>query len=126
MDHHADTLEMLAGYLTSQGHTVTTARNQAEALARWAQAPCDLLISELRLPDGDGCDLLAQLHSAQPFYALAVTSLGLAADRARSQAAGFRHHLLKPFKLADFDAAVQEAARELAAHDQPAEQTRAA
>ena len=36
------------------------------------------------------------------------------ADRARSKAAGYRHHLLKPLNPDDIDAVLNEAALELA------------
>ena len=35
------------------------------------------------------------------------------ADRAKSQAAGFHHHLLKPFPLQDLDAALEKALTEI-------------
>ncbi len=127
MESHADTLATFSFYLTSiLGHSVTTARSVSEALTLWPQSPHDVLISELWFPDGDGCELLARLRSPRWFYALAITSLGTAADRARSQAAGFHRHLLKPFKVAQLDAVLEEAAQQLAARSQRADQPEAA
>ena len=112
MDSHADTLTALTLFLQLLGHSVTSAGTVADALATWPQAFHDVLITELLLSDGDGCELLGIL-SPRPRYAIAATSLGMAADRARSQAAGFRRHLLKPFKPAELEAALHQARQEL-------------
>ena len=113
VESHPDTLACYSLYLKALGHVVTLARNVTEALASWPLVEHDMLISDLRLPDGDGWELLSQLIP-RPRYAIAITGLGMVMDRDRSRAAGFRHHLLKPFKLADFDAILQEAAQETA------------
>ncbi len=114
VENHVDTLLTFSLYLQSLGHTVTLAKNMAEARAWWSSAPYDLLICDLRLPDGDGWELLEHELLPRPRHAIAISGLGSMADRARSQAAGFRHHLLKPFILAELDAALEEAAQELA------------
>ncbi len=114
VEGHPDTLLCFSLYLQSLGHTVMSARTMTEALAKWPQAQYDVFISELRLPDGDGWELLEHLHVSRLVYTLAFTSLGMPADRARSQVAGYRHHLLKPICLQRIDAALQEAAHEIA------------
>ncbi len=111
MDDHADTLATFSLYLQSFGHKVATARTVNEALTLWPQSPHDLLFCDLRLPDGDGWELPGRL-TPRPLYAVAFSGLGSAEDRAKSQVAGFRHHLLKPFQLTQLDAILEEAARE--------------
>ena len=118
VEDHADTLTTVSVYLQSLGHTVICARTLAEARDLWPQAPYDLLIADLRLPDGEGWALLEGLLSPPPSYPVVISALGRPEDRARSEAAGFRHHLLKPFKLADFDAVLDEAARASVADNQ--------
>jgi hypothetical protein len=46
-----------------------------------------------------------------------MTGYGLAEDRARSDAAGFRHHVMKPFEPSRVKALLDEAAREVIAAD---------
>ncbi len=113
VDAHADTLAGYSLYLASLGHTMIGAASMKEALAALPGARCNVLISELRLPDGDGCELLAHLPSSKPIYAVAITSLGMASDRAKSRKAGFRHHLLKPFQVGELEAVLDEASHEL-------------
>ena len=114
MENHADTLQCLAQYLQAAGHTVATAPTMTQALETLPSTPSDVLLADLRLPDGSGWELLRIIRLSQPIYAIALSGLGTKADRARSQEAGFRRHLLKPFPLADLDHALAEAARETA------------
>jgi CheY-like chemotaxis protein len=114
VENHADTLKWLSRYLEAMGHTVASARTMAEALERLPKAVYDVLISDIGLPDGDGWELLRNVRLPHPVYAIAMSGFGMSADRLKSKAAGFRHHLLKPFVPDELDAALEEAAREAA------------
>ena len=113
VENHADTLQCLAGYLQSLGHMVTTAATTAQALETPALAVCDVLISDLRFPVGDGWELLRTIRLSRPIYAIAISGLGTLADRAKSEMAGFHHHLVKPFRLEVLDAALEKAMSEV-------------
>ena len=79
-------------------------------------AEYDVLISDIGLPDGSGWELLpqAQARSNRPIFAIAMSGFGLSADHERSRQAGFRHHLLKPFRPDELNGMLQEAALEMA------------
>ena len=113
VENHPDTLEYLQLYLEEMGHTVVSTDSIAGAVAAFPEANCDVLISDIGLPDGTGWDLLERLRLPQPVYAIAMSGFGMNADHVRSRAAGFRHHLLKPFALHELDGFLEEAAREL-------------
>ncbi len=113
VENHPDTLESLQIYLEESGHTVESAGTMADALAALPSANCDVLISDIGLPDGTGCELLQSLQLPRSIYAIAMSGFGMNADHARSRAAGFRHHVLKPFPLRELDALLEEAAHEL-------------
>jgi two-component system CheB/CheR fusion protein len=112
VENHADTLKYLRMYLEHLGHAVRTAGTLAKALEQLAAAPCDVLISDIGLPDGDGWDLLKRAQLRTPVYAIAMSGFGMGSDRSRSRAAGFRHHLLKPFTPEQLDGYLQEAQQE--------------
>lgn len=114
VENHADTLKWLSLYLEQLGHNVQSARTLKDALAVIPKADCDVLISDIGLPDGDGWDLLRRLSLPHPIYAIAMSGFGMSADRVKSEAAGYRHHMLKPFPPEQLDAMLAEAARELA------------
>ena len=67
-----------------------------EARAIASREVFDLLISDIGLPDGNGCDLMAELRDRQGLVGIALTGYGMDEDVDRSQAAGFSAHLSKP------------------------------
>ncbi len=113
VENHRDSLEAMQMYLEIMGHTVESARDMKTALAALPGAACDVLISDIGLPDGDGWELLRQVRLPHPIYAVAMSGFGLSADHVRSKEAGYRHHLLKPFNPAELNVLLQEAAAEL-------------
>ena len=111
VENHADTLLSLKLYLEDSGHEVRTAMTIHQALAILPKAVCDVLICDIGLPDGSGLELVPRIPEG--IYAIAMSGFGMNADSARSKAAGFRYHLLKPFKAAELDKLLTEAAKEL-------------
>lgn len=86
------------------GATLLTASNGREALALFQQQPCDLVISDHRMPLMSGLELLVALRqtSAVPF--LMITADTVIAPQAR--AAGVTEFLDKPVSLNALRAAV--------------------
>lgn len=116
VEDHPDTLQYFTLYLESLGHEVCSAGSISGALAQIPGSGCDVLISDVGLQDGTGWELLERLRHqgmTHPPYAIAMSGFGRQVDRLRSEAAGFRHHLLKPFDPEKFEALLDEAAREL-------------
>ncbi len=113
VENHPDTLLWLTRYLEQMGHTVVSARTRAEAIEALPSSGCTVLISDIGLPDGDGWDLLRTATLSKPLYAIAMSGFGMTADRARSNAAGYRHHILKPFDPTVLDAILEDAAKEM-------------
>ena len=116
VENHADTLKWLTLYLQQMGHTVASASTMEDALAALPEASCEVLISDIGLPDGDGWQLLQRLRDAAktlPGYAIAMSGYGMNADRSKSKVAGYSQHILKPFKAAELQALLAEAARAL-------------
>ena len=107
-------LSWLLLYLEAKGHVTDFAKTRAEALTLYVKDRYDVLISDLNLPDGDGWELLSKLRALRPIYAVMISGHGTEAYRAKSKAAGFRHHLLKGGPLSELDAVLAEASRETA------------
>ena len=53
----------LARLFVREGYTVSTAASRATALEQLTDAPFDVLLLDVKLPDGDGLDLLAELSA---------------------------------------------------------------
>ena len=100
--------EALSRLLRMAGHQVWAADGCDGALAASAAQQFDLLLCDLTLSDGDGCDLLTRLRRLCPMRGIAIT--GHAGEEyARSAAqAGFSCRLLKPLELSVVLAAVNK------------------
>src|SRR6478672_10800563 len=109
-ENHPDTVRALGSYLEALGHRVTYAASLTEALELLRGNPFDVLISDIGLPDGNGWELLERADISADVYCVAMSGFGANADRARSRAAGYRRHLLKPFDPEELDAILDEAA----------------
>jgi CheY-like chemotaxis protein len=117
VENHDDTRFLLGLLLEQLGHTVFAAPTQAEALAALPAACCDVLISDIGLPDGNGWELMTRLGDDRPPYAIAMSGFGMSSDRQRSLSAGYRHHLLKPVEPNQLERLLDEAADAIAGSD---------
>jgi DNA-binding response OmpR family regulator len=68
-------------------------RTASALLDKWQ---FDVLLSDIRLPDGDGCNLVMVAKSKQPLVAIALTALGTGTDESRGLSCGFDHYFVKP------------------------------
>lgn len=107
-DHH-DTAVTLARLLERRGYAVRVAGSVAAALEAAASEPFDLLICDIGLPDGSGCDVMRRLHGnggANTIRGIALTAHGMAEDVRQSYEAGFLMHLTKPLSMNALDDAI--------------------
>src|SRR5258706_1971187 len=97
-EDHNDTAQILSRLLESEGHQVRIATTVGDALKRSGEAPMDLIISDLGLPDGSGYDLMLQVRPQlpTPVPAIALSGYGAEADIKRSRESGFAEHITKP------------------------------
>jgi CheY-like chemotaxis protein len=97
--------------LERRGHEVVVATTGAEGVALAGASRFDLVLLDLRLPDGDGCDFvpsLARLDQARPTPVIAVSAHALAADRLRAVEVGCRAFIEKPIDVATFADRIEE------------------
>jgi len=102
VDDNTDAAEMLAEALRAIGHDVEVAHDGVSALQRFRERPFDVGLLDLGLPVMDGFELarrIRELVSGDALRLVAVTGYGQENDRARTRAAGFNHHLVKPVEL---------------------------
>jgi len=98
------------------GHRAHITQNVREALdlAVSENEAFDLLLSDISLPDGDGCELLRCLTDGgrRPWRAIAMSGHCSMQDLTKSRRAGFDYHLSKPVEIAILEAILREAAEE--------------
>jgi DNA-binding NtrC family response regulator len=109
VDDDEDNAMLLATMLTNNGFLVKTAGSCHEARTILAAASVDALVTDFSLGDGDAHELLASLGPKQPRVAVLVTGFGSADDRARSRAAGFHAHFVKPIAFDELQELLRKA-----------------
>jgi hypothetical protein len=95
-----DTAAMMSMLLKLHRYHVDVAPSVADAVSKAGERRYDLLISDIRLPDGTGLDLMRRLGGRRARCAIAVSGFGTADDVRRSLEAGFDEHLVKPLNMA--------------------------
>jgi CheY-like chemotaxis protein len=97
VENHEDTVRYMQLYLQQLGYEVAVAADMTNALQEIPKLQCDVLISDIGLPDGDGWQLMELLGHNRPRFAIAMSGYGTGNDQRRSRDVGYDHHLVKPF-----------------------------
>lgn len=108
VDDHADTVGVLRRLLTLEGYSVMTATTAAEAFDLARDGGCDLVVSDVGLPDRSGLQLMADLRAQYGLRGIALSGYTEAADRRAAREAGFERFLAKPVQFEKLIAAVRE------------------
>jgi two-component system response regulator PrrA len=108
VDDEADFLATYERLLRRQGYEVVTATSRATGLAALAGEPPHLVISDVRLPDGDGLDVVRAARGLpEPMPVIVVTGYPSHQTRRAALAAGATTFLAKPFAAAVLLAAIR-------------------
>lgn len=110
VDDEPDLCTLYELSLLRAGYAVHTAGSLAQARALLERTAFDLLITDMRLPDGSGMSLLAQCAQAPaPTASLVITAYGSAANAVEALKAGAFDYLTKPVDLQALRLAVRAA-----------------
>lgn len=94
--------EMIADQLADRGYAATAAGSGQEAARRLREEDHDALVTDLRMPDLDGLELLALSRRLAPDRPVIVMTAFSAVDTAvESIRQGAYHYITKPFKVAE-------------------------
>ena len=92
------TLKNLRRILEKDGHSVSTFTNPFRALKRLEEDPCDLVISDVRMPYMDGVTVLDHIkRSAPDIGVILITGYASLNGAVRATKLGAYHYLEKPF-----------------------------
>ncbi len=72
VDDDRDHTQALAKVFQRAGYSVRTASDGQEALELFTERPCDLVISDLRMPRMNGMDLLRSIRTLSPNIAVII------------------------------------------------------
>jgi len=117
VDDDASSLEFARSSLELFGASVTLASTAAEARDRIEHDPPDVLLSDLRMPDGDGLQLIREVRAMDAARgrvtpAAAWTAMARSSDRREALEAGYQMHVSKPIDPFELAAAVEQLAKD--------------
>ena len=107
VEDNADTSQALQMLLERRGYTVIAAHTVEAAVEIAKTYHCDIVISDIGLPDGTGIDMIRKLNLIRPTRAIAMSGFGMDDDIRKSLAAGFQAHLVKPVNFDQLNEALQ-------------------
>ena len=98
VDDDVSMLRLLSMRLNAAGYKVSEAENAEQARARLQIDPPQLVISDVRLPDGDGLSLFDEIHASHPVLpVILLTAHGTIPDAVAATSRGVFDYLTKPF-----------------------------
>ena len=100
VDDETDIRELLVLTLMRMGIEAVTASTREEAFARLGERTFDLCLTDMRLPDGDGLEILrhiAEHHGNTPVAV--ITAFGSTENAVAALKAGAFDYIAKPIQL---------------------------
>lgn len=102
--------ELLAEYLRGRSLVVVERATAGDGLRALAESAFNLLVTDLKLPDGDGLDLVrAAARQPHPPVTVAMSGYATVDDAILVLTSGATDLILKPFRLRDAHATLQRA-----------------
>jgi len=100
VDDEQSMRELLAIMLAKEGYEVVTAANRATAAAVLGSGPVDAVITDVKLPDGDGIEILRHVKAGSPETSVIVmTAFGSTQTAVAAMKLGAHDYLVKPFDV---------------------------
>jgi len=101
---------LLVRVLAKSGHEALAVASGAEALRQVAAEPFDLVITDIKMPEMDGLELLRQLKAFDPALPVIVmTAYGTVESAVEALRAGAYDYLAKPFEIDELKLTVAKA-----------------
>jgi nitrogen regulation protein NR(I) len=101
IEDDASIVAALEKELRAEGYEVLLENRGDRGLARAQAEPCDVVISDLRMPGMNGLELVAQLQQAKPkLPIILMTAYGTTETAIEATKRGAFDYLLKPFDMA--------------------------
>ena len=119
VDDESSIRDMLAIFFHKRGFEVVTASSFAEGTAGAARSNPDLILSDIKMPDGNGLDLLRKVKAESPKTpVIMITAHTSTSDAIEAMKAGAVDYIAKPFNVEELAMLVDRALGEKQLHDE--------
>ena len=107
VEDEAELAELVRTKLAGEGFAVDIASSSEEAQSALRTTNYDAVVLDLRLPDGDGLEVLREVRdSRSPTPVIVVTARDSVGDRVKGLNAGADDYMVKPFALEELVARI--------------------
>ena len=107
--------DLLEDSLRDEGYRVETAAGGHAGVARVQKGGIDLVVTDVKMPDLDGLDMLREIKSApleQPPHVIVITAFGSIDTAIKAVRLGAHDYITKPFNMETLFLAVEKALEE--------------
>jgi DNA-binding response OmpR family regulator len=111
VDDDLTVAEVVSRYLVREGFSVESVGDGAQAVARAAAEPPDLVVLDLMLPGLDGLEVCRRLRELAPIPVIMLTARGEESDRVAGLDLGADDYVSKPFSPRELVARVKSVLR---------------
>ncbi len=119
VDDEASIRDMLAFFFHKRGFEVLTASNFTEGQASTLRSTPDLVLCDIKMPDGNGLDLLRKVKADSPKTpVIMITAHTSTADAIEAMKAGAVDYIAKPFNIEELGLIVDRALGEKQLRDE--------
>ena len=95
--------------LKGAGYEVVSFETGAAGLEALRNAPCDVVVTDVRLPDMDGFDIVREITRQGGSQVIVMTAFGTIKDAVEAMKLGALEYITKPFSLDEFLLLVERA-----------------
>ncbi|HXX44744.1 MAG TPA: sigma-54 dependent transcriptional regulator [Candidatus Acidoferrales bacterium] len=108
VDDESSMCRALDANFRRRGWQVTTANGVADALAKFRTSPCRLVVTDMRMSDGDGLDVLQGVRHVAPHTAVIfLTAYGSVPEAVTAMREGACDYLMKPVSFEQLEETAQ-------------------
>lgn len=110
VDDEESIVRLLGKELSSPKRIVHTAINAKQAKKEWRKNPYDIIVMDIKLPDGDGLDLLKEIKESMPdVEVIIITGHGTINTAVAAMRSGAYDYVTKPFNLDKLELIIERA-----------------
>ncbi len=113
VDDEQIVLNLVEDTLTDEGYAVTTTSSPKEAIDLASQQPFDFILTDIRMPEMNGIDLVREIHRIAPTIGVIFMTGYANLDTAKQAIKeGAYDYIMKPFELSEIRQAITRAVQQ--------------